>query len=240
MASSNFSKKMCQELLLYEDYILSCKPMRFNKDNIVVERQTLMDLIVRLRSYHCADRSSTDDEPQTMMNLGEILSAKEDLALTEFQEITQKNTESERISPDEAAIAAKQIIEDAQTQAQLALEDAHTQAQFILEDAKRLAERIVTQAEEKAKEKQRQIDEVLVEKINEAERQAKAIVNKAVDNATLELETKEAQAMNLELAAFTKADNLIEQVEKIYARQLEVVMKDRQEIIKILNSLSKK
>ena len=46
--------------------------------------------------------------------------------------------------------------------------------------------------------------------------------------------------MNLELAAFTKADNLIEQVEKIYARQLEVVMKDRQEIIKILNSLSKK
>lgn len=231
MAGSNFSKKMCQELLLYEDYLLSCKPTLLNKEKIAVDRDQLMGIIVQLRSYHCASRDfDGENEDGQMMDLRTILDVPAEAS--SHQQV--------QVSIEEATIAAQQIIEDAQHKAQQILDDVNLQAQFILDEAKRKAEELNQQALERAKQKALEVDGVLAEKINEAKRQAKAIVDKAADSAAADLEAKERQAFDLEYAAFLKADNIIEQLEKIYARQLEVIANDRAEIVDIINSIQKR
>lgn len=56
MAQNSFSKKVCHELLLFEDYLHSCKTAPLQKDKIVVDREKTLDIIETLRAYHCADR----------------------------------------------------------------------------------------------------------------------------------------------------------------------------------------
>lgn len=56
MAQQNFSKKICHELLLFEDYLHSCKNAPLQKDKIIVDKEKTLEIIETLRAYHCADR----------------------------------------------------------------------------------------------------------------------------------------------------------------------------------------
>ncbi len=62
MAQQSFSKKICHELLLFEDYLHSCKTMPLQKDKIIVDKEKTLEIIETLRAYHCADRDGKRGE----------------------------------------------------------------------------------------------------------------------------------------------------------------------------------
>lgn len=243
MGGNSFSKKMCQELLLFEDYLLSCKPTLLHKDQIIIDRDRTFRLIAELRSYHCADRSPDDTVNVATLEQTAVLPQAE----AEPMRRTVKKAEMPRSVPDPAPAPEPAVLsvedamlkEAAQAEAERIVAEAQERAKFIINEATIKADVLLKQSEEKAQEKQQQIDELLRIKISDAEKRSKDIVEKANQAADMEMETKSKQVHDMLRMSFQKADNLIEMAENIYAKQLEVVRADHQEIKDILSKLQR-
>lgn len=229
MSGNPFSKKMCHELLLYEDYLLSCKPSLLHKDQIVVDRQRTLGLIAELRSYHCADRSEAVtqadndgvDEPSLEENVAHDVQMPQEVAFA-----------------DDDAYQA--IIATAQKDAERILAEAREQAKYLINEATIKADVLLKQAEEGALEKQKQIDTLLEGKINDAQKRAKELIDRAHQHAEAELESKNKQMQNMMLASFQKADHLVGIAEEVYTKQLAIIRQDRQEVLEILETLAQR
>ena len=232
MGGNPFSKKVCQELLLFEDYLLSCKSTFFHKDQIIVDRERTLSLIAELRSYHCAEGRGALSEGET--SEADLLELLEDTAEMAIRQPI-KQTEVNISANDEG----KAVLEAAQAEAERILTEAREKAKFVINEANIKADVLLKQAEEKAQEKQKQVDDLLVVKINDADKRSKELIERAHQNAELELESKTKQMRDMVLMSFQKADNLVEMAENIYAKQLEVIRGDRKEILDILAALSK-
>lgn len=232
MGGNPFSKKVCQELLLFEDYLLSCKSTFFHKDQIIVDRERTLALIAELRSYHCAEgRGALSEGEVSETDLLELMEEPAELSVRH----PVKKAEVDHSFNDEG----RAIQEAAQTEAERILSEAREKAKFVINEANIKADVLLKQAEEKAQEKQKQVDDLLVVKINDADKRSKELVERAHQNAELELEGKTKQMQDMVLMSFQKADNLVEMAENIYAKQLEVIRGDRKEILDILAALAK-
>ena len=234
MGGNPFSKRMCQELLLFEDYLLNCKTPLFHKDQLIVDRERTLGLVAELRSYHCADgRSALSEGDGAEINLLETLEETAE-ALPRSAALQKQSTPIFADEKGETALAAAQI------EAERILAEAREKAKFLINEAAIKADVLLKQAEEKAQEKQTQVDDLLVVKINDAEKRSKELVDRAHQTAEVELESKTKQMQDMMLMSFQKADNLVAMAESIYAKQLEVIREDRQEIQGILAALSRK
>ncbi len=232
MGGNPFSKKMCQELLLFEDYLLNCKSPLFHKDQLIVDRERTLELVAELRSYHCADGRMRSQEGEN--EAADLLDMLEETAEVAPQPVQKKKTDVFVENEEQA------VLDAAQTEAERILAEAREKAKYLINEATIKADVLLKQAEEKAQEKQNQVDDLLVVKINDAEKRSKELIERAHQTAETELETKTKQMQDMLLMSFQKADNLIAMAENIYAKQLEVIHSDREEIQGILVTLAKK
>lgn len=292
MAGNNFSKKICHELLLFEDYLHSCKNAPLQKDKIIVDKYKTLEIITELRSYHCADRDVKKNDTEapevtTFVKAGEVKAAQAEPVIKvknkkEFdQAVIELNKELEKKREEAFAELAKEIeqkrkeeearllakVKNAQKIADQALakNNATTQqtspapqpsvpasptlpmpeknpktvqseeeVRRIISEAQVKADYMISQAETKAYMKQEEVDRLLNAKIAEAEKKAEEIIKNAHDEADSIISDSHQRSADLTAAGLKKAADLIEQAERIYKQQLEVIHTDREDILNIL------
>ena len=127
---AEFSKKMTQRLAEYEEYIENeCRSPLLQKDKVLVDRETLLDLLADLKRFHSADQHLEDS--------GEL-----DLTVQMTKEQLLKN----------AVWQARQMISEAEvvrtSTLENAMEDAKKEAQKILAEAKAYDKKVKAEAEE--------------------------------------------------------------------------------------------
>ena len=288
MATNNFSKTICHELLLFEDYLHSCKNAPLQKDKIIVDKYKTLEIITELRSYHCADRdnkkSDGTEAPQVatfvkaddLKTESKVKNKKEfDNAVAELnKELAQKREEAfaqlaaeieQKRKDEEAKLLAKvknaqKIAEQAIAKNNLAQAQAKTPVEPVLnipkketpasvseEEAKRIiseaqvkADYMISQAETKAYMKQDEVDKLLHAKIAEAEKKAEEIIKNAHEEADRIMLDVQQKSADLTAAGLKKAADFVEQAERIYKQQLEVIHNDREDIINILKQFEAK
>ena len=292
MAANNFSKKICHELLLFEDYLHSCKNAPLQKDKIIVDKYKTLEIITELRSYHCADRDNKKNDGSDVPQVGTFVKADDlknesksevkvknkkefDNAVVELnKELAQRREEAfaqlakeieQKRKDEEAKLLAKvknaqKIAEQAIAKNNLAQAQAKTPVEPVLnipkketpaslseEEAKRIiseaqvkADYMISQAETKAYMKQDEVDKLLHAKIAEAEKKAEEIIKNAHEEADRILLDVQQKSADLTAAGLKKAADFVEQAEKIYKQQLEVIHTDREDIINILKQFEGK
>ena len=278
MAQNSFSKKICHELLLFEDYLHSCKNAPLQKDKIIVDKEKTLEIIETLRSYHCADRDGRQNDSEApevmtfvkadMPEVPRVKNKKEfDKTVADLnKELEQKRAEAYAALNEEMAQKRKEEEEKLLTKvknAQKIADQALTQstaapkiepksptlpmpeknpkitandeeAKRIINEAQIKADYMLSQAETKAYMKQEEVDKLLSAKIAEAEKKAEEIIQNAHDEADGIMAEVEQRAADMTAAGLKKAADFVEQAERIYKQQLEVLHNDREDIVNIL------
>lgn len=150
MGGNPFSKKMCQELLLFEDYLLNCKSPLFHKDQLVVDRERTLGLVAELRSYHCADgRMILSEGEHTAADLLDMLEETAEVAPQPAQKKTEAFTKEVFTENEEHVLSA------AQAEAERILAEAREKAKYLINEATIKADVLLKQAEEKRRKNKR-------------------------------------------------------------------------------------
>jgi len=206
MASNEYSKKMCNELLILEDYLMSCRSANFQKDKIIVDKYKVLDIISSLRSYHCTDRADAQEEvkkaePKVVAKIANDEPVRSDLADKEPASIEDaaENKESTPVQNSEEILYNDQdlvrYMEKKRAEAMKALEEEMAvrkaeEEQKLMNRVKN-AQMIADQSLEKTKASHEE-NAVLI--ISEAEIKAKQIVSEAKINAEYMISQAETTA----------------------------------------------
>lgn len=218
--ATDFSKKMCQQLLLYEDYIASCTTVPFQKNKIIVEREKLLDLLVELRLYHCADRqlvrggeSGSAIEAQQgnadaaqHTGFGDTLVRAEDREL-ELLKRAEEDAEAIKLQAKEQAMAERERI----------LQQAWQEADFILQQAKEQEEQSRRQAMELIEAAQNKAEQTH-QKTSQVDAQKEQIISQA-----------RTRAEKLVTTARESRQNKIEMAQQLAQAEREKILQDARE-----------
>lgn len=203
--AADFSKKMCQQLLLYEDMIFSCSSVPFQKDKIIVERNKLLDLIYELRLHHCAERnlklSSSDLQEVPEMQMADSQGEQRVVEKQNNEEIsdiylTRARAEAERII-QQAHQDADEIIKDAQHERLLILDKAKQEEDEIIKEAQYESTLILNKVQQEA-EKYESV-------IRQAQDEAAQIIAKAEELCVVEMEKMKQDMRNEAAEVMDKA-----------------------------------
>ena len=276
---AEFSKKMCQRLEAYEDYIENeCKSPLLQKDKVLVDRNELMALIRELKVFHSADQHLEDEgfelDPASlqmtkeqllknaMWQARQMVTEAEVVRTSTLEDaVSDAKKEAERIMIEAKAYDAKvkaeaedivamtlserrQALEDArkdlENNREGILENTRKQSEQILADAKKQREQILADTREEAEQLRKRLDEEIEAYRKEREAEMKASLEETQRGVMALMEEETDKALDIYSDAVYKAEEMANLMAGMYEQQLEVIQRDRQDILDIISKLERR
>lgn len=265
---AEFSKKMCQRLEAYEDYIENeCKSPLLQKDKVLVDRNELMALIRELKVFHSADQHLEDDgfelDPVTlqmtkeqllknaMWQARQMVTEAEVVRTSTLEDaVSDAKKEAERIMVEAKAYDAKvkaeaedivaMTLNERRQELEKARKELEDSREGILEQARKDGEKILSDVREEAEQLRKRLDEEIEAYRKEKETELKEAMQTAQKNAMELLEAETEQALNIYSDTVYKAEEMVNLMTTLYEQQIEIIQQDRQDIADIIDKLERR
>lgn len=263
---AEFSEKICQRLDEYEQYVGGCKSPFLHKDQAVVDRQMLLDLLKELREFHSVnmyvDEEAELDFTSVEMTKEKMLknAAWQSKQMVDEAEVVRTNTleeavtdaqrEADRILKEAKAYdsrvraEAENIVEVTLRERRQELENARKELEDnregILEAARRESEKLIADTRAEAEALKKQLDEELeAYRVKRDEEVKQSLIASQQETQDL-LDAKTREAVGIFLKTIHDSEDMVNLVNGLYSQQIEVIQQDRREIRGIIDKLERK
>lgn len=263
---AEFSKKMTQRLAEYEEYIENeCRSPLLQKDKVLVDRETLLDLLADLKRFHSADQHLEDSGE---LDLTTVQMTKEQLLKNAVWQARQMISEAEVVrtstlenAMEDAKKEAQKILAEAKaydkkvkaeaeeivsmtlTERRQELETARKELEdsreSVLAQARQEGEEILAAVRQEAEELRQKLDEEIDVYRREREAELRESLKEAQQMAQTTLEEKTRDALKLYADTVHDAEDMVNLIVGLYDQQIEVIQQDRKEIINIIEKLER-
>ncbi len=265
---AEFSKKMCQRLKEYENYVENeCKSPMLQKDKVLVDRNELMALIRELKMFHSADQHLEDDgfmlDPDTlqmtkeqllknaMWQARQMVTEAEVVRTSTLEDaVSDAKKEAERIMVEAKAYDAKvkaeaedivaMTLSERRQELEQARQELEDSREGILAEARKEAEQILADVREEAEALRVRLDEEIEHYRKEKETELKEAMQEAQQNAMELLEQETDKALDIYSDTVHNAEEMVNLLSALYEQQLEVIARDRQDIVDIIDKLERR
>ena len=264
---AEFSKKIFERLKEYEAYVEECKSPMLQKDMVVVDRNELMALIRELKVFHGVDHRLEDEDfvldPETlqmtkeqllknaMWQARQMVTEAEVVRTSTLEDaVTDAKKEAERIMVEAKAYDAKvkaeaedivaMTLSERRQELEAARKELEDSREGILEDARKEGEQILAEVREEAEALRKRLDEEIESYRKEKEAELKASMDEAKANAMNLLEQETDQAYEIYSDTVYKAEEMVNLMSALYEQQIEIIARDRQDIIDIVEKLERR
>ena len=264
---AEFSKRMCQRLKEYEEYVDTCKSPMLQKDMVVVDRNELMALIRELKVFHSADQHLEDEgfelDPGTlqmtkeqllknaMWQARQMVTEAEVVRTSTLEDaVTDAKKEAERIMVEAKAYDAKvkaeaedivsMTLSERRQELETARKELDDTREAILEEARKEGEQILADVREEAEALRKRLDEEIEHYRKEKEAELKASMQEAQQNAMELLEQETDKALEIYSDTVYRAEEMVNLLNGLYEQQIEIIARDRQDIVEIIDKLERR
>jgi len=263
---AEFSEKICQKLDDFENYLTGCKAPVIHKEQVVVDRQMLMNLLKELRDFHSVhmyvDEDAELDYISAEMTKEKLLknAAWQSKQMVEEAEVVRNNTleeaitdaqrEANRILNDARAYDAKvkaeaeNIVEVTLRERRQELETARKELEdnreSILEMARQQSEKMISDTKLEAENLKKQLDTEMEQYRIAKEEETKQKLMEAQQVTQSMLDEKTKAAVQIYAKTVHDAEDMVNLINGLYSQQIEVIQQDRKEIIGIIEKLERK
>lgn len=265
---AEFSKRMCQRLKDYETYLEhDCKSPLLQKDMVIVDRNELMALIRELKVFHSVDQHLEDDgfelDPDTlqmtkeqllknaMWQARQMVTEAEVVRTSTLEDaVSDAKKEAERIMVEAQAYDAKvkaeaedivaMTLNERRQELETARKEVEDTREAILEEARKEGEKMLLEVQEEAEALRKRLNEEIEVYRKEKEAELKAGMEEAKENALTLLEQETNQALEIYSDAVYKTEEMVNLMSALYEQQLEVIARDRQDIVDIIDKLGRR
>jgi len=264
---AEFSKRMCQRLKDYEEYVDACKSPMLQKDMVIVDRNELMALIRELKVFHSADQHLEDEgfelDPDTlkmtkeqllknaMWQARQMVTEAEVVRTSTLEDaVTDAKNEAERIMIEAKAYDAKvkaeaeNIVSMTLNERRQELENARKELEDsrdgILEEARKEGEKILADVREEAEALRKRLDEEIEHYRKEKEAELKETMQEAQKNAMDLLEQETDKALEIYSDTVYRAEEMVNLLGALYEQQIEIIGQDRKDIVEIIDKLERR
>ena len=264
---AEFSKRMCQRLKEYEEYVDTCKSPMLQKDMVVVDRNELMALIRELKVFHSADQHLEDEwfelDPETlqmtkeqllknaMWQARQMVTEAEVVRTSTLEDaVTDAKKEAERIMVEAKAYDAKvkaeaedivsMTLSERRQELETARKELDDSREAILEEARKEGEQILADVREEAETLRKRLDEEIEHYRKEKEAELKASMQEAQQNAMELLEQETDKALEIYSDTVYRAEEMVNLLNGLYEQQIEIIARDRQDIVEIIDKLERR
>ena len=144
------------------------------------------------------------------------------------------------LDPETLQMTKEQLLKNAMWQARQMVTEAEVVRTSTLEDARKEGEQILAEVREEAEALRKRLDEEIESYRKEKEAELKASMDEAKANAMNLLEQETDQAYEIYSDTVYKAEEMVNLMSALYEQQIEIIARDRQDIIDIVEKLERR